>query len=111
MKKVLFASVLLLNSNTVFAAFNGPQAQGINTVSAALEARDDSYVELTGNIVKSLGNDMYLFKDQTGEIQIEIDSDVWMGQDITPEDKVIIRGEVDLDWTTREIDVDAIRKL
>lgn len=111
MKKVLFASALILISNTAFAAFNGPQAQGINTVSAALEAKDDSYVELTGSIVESLGNEIYLFKDQTGEIQIEIDHEDWMGQDVAPADTVVIRGEVDSEWTTSQIDVDAIKKL
>ncbi|MFM2587646.1 NirD/YgiW/YdeI family stress tolerance protein [Vibrio sp. TBV020] len=104
MERVLFASTLLLISNTVFDAFNG-------LVSTALEAREESYAELTGNIVKSLGNETYLFKDQTDEIQIEIDREGWMGQDITRKDKDVIRGEIDPEWTTNQIDVDIIKKL
>ncbi|MDW1631349.1 NirD/YgiW/YdeI family stress tolerance protein, partial [Vibrio sp. Y176] len=41
----------------------------------------------------------------------EIDNEEWMGLDVTPNDKVAIRGEIDSEWTTMQIDVDTIQKL
>ena len=111
MKKILALSALLLASGSAFAAFNGPEVASINSVSDVLNAKDDSFVMLTGNITKSLGNELYLFKDKTGEIQIEIDEDNWMGVDVTPEDTVVIRGEVDSEWSAPQIDVDTIKIL
>ncbi|CEO41292.1 TIGR00156 family protein [Photobacterium kishitanii] len=132
MKKLLAASVIMLSSMSVMAAtqstqggFNGPteaaplvQAQGgfngpsaipvLNTVKAASHADDNAAVELTGHIVSSIGKEDYMFKDATGEIKIEIDHKDWHGITVTPTTKVIIRGEVDKDWTVRTIDVDTV---
>ncbi|EGU43381.1 hypothetical protein VII00023_16155 [Vibrio ichthyoenteri ATCC 700023] len=109
MKKIIALSALLFASSSAFAAFNGPEVASINSVSDALKANDDSFVILTGNITKSLGNELYLFSDKSGQIEIEIDDDNWMGVDVTPTDTVIIRGEVDSEWTTPQIDVDTIK--
>lgn len=132
MKKLLVASVLMFSSMSVMAApqltqggFNGPdeaapltQAQGgfngpsaipvLNTVKAASHADDNAAVELTGYIMSSIGNEDYMFKDATGEIKIEIDKDDWRGITVTPTTKIIIRGEVDKDWTVRTIDVETV---
>jgi len=111
MKKLIITTALALISGPALAAFNGPETAAINTVKEAQKASDDSYVLLTGSIVQSLGNETYLFKDNTGQIQVEIDNEDWMGQDVSPQDRVAIRGEVDSDWTTTQIDVDTIQKL
>ncbi|AUW06429.1 YgiW/YdeI family stress tolerance OB fold protein [Vibrio campbellii] len=111
MKKLILASMLALLSGSALAAFTGPETAAINTVKAAQNAADDSFVLLTGNIVQALGDETYLFKDETGEIQVEIDNEDWMGQDVSPKDRVAIRGEVDSEWTTTQIDVDTIQKL
>ncbi|WP_282066275.1 YgiW/YdeI family stress tolerance OB fold protein [Vibrio rotiferianus] len=111
MKKLIITTTLALISGSALAAFNGPETAAINTVKEAQKASDDSYVLLTGSIVQSLGNETYLFKDNTGQIQVEIDNEDWMGQDVSPQDRVAIRGEVDSDWTTTQIDVDTIQKL
>ncbi len=80
----------------------------LNTVKAASHADDNAAVELTGHIVSSIGKEDYMFKDATGEIKIEIDHKDWHGITVTPTTKVIIRGEVDKDWTVRTIDVDTV---
>ncbi|MEH0801274.1 YgiW/YdeI family stress tolerance OB fold protein [Vibrio alginolyticus] len=110
MKRVLLTSMLALLSSSAFAAFNGPEVSAINTVKEARNATDDSAVVLTGHIVQSFGNETYLFKDNTGEIEVDIDNEDWMGQEVTPKDTVMIRGEVDSDWTTTQIDVETIQK-
>ncbi|PMO39000.1 hypothetical protein BCT11_15685 [Vibrio sp. 10N.222.52.B12] len=111
MKKLILATTLALLSGSALSAFTGPTTSAINTVKEAQNAADDSFVLLTGNIVQALGDETYLFKDETGEIQVEIDNEDWMGQDVSPQDKVAIRGEVDSEWTTMQIDVDTIQKI
>ncbi len=111
MKKMILAFMFALLSSSAFAAFNGPEVSVINTVKDAQNATEDSAVMLTGHIIQSLGNETYLFKDSTGEIEVEIDNEEWMGLDVTPNDKVAIRGEIDSEWTTMQIDVDTIQKL
>ena len=89
--------------------FTGP-GPAVVTVQQAKEMRDDSPVTLRGNIVQSLGDDNYLFRDSTGTITVDIDHKKWNGQQIGPEDTVEIQGEVDKDWTSIEVDVERIIK-
>ena len=106
--------------------FNGPNSQtqmmqqnggfqGLSidksTVAEALKMGDDQRVALQGHIVQSLGGKHYLFKDDTGTINIEIDYKRWRGLVITPSDLVEIQGEVEKDWNSIEIDVKRIMKL
>ena len=132
MKKLLAASVLVFSSMSVMAApqptqggfsgpheaapmtqdqggFNGPSATPIlNTIKEASHADDNAAVELTGYIISSVGKEDYMFKDETGEIKVEIDNKDWRGITVTPTTKITIRGEVDKDWTVRTIDVDSV---
>ncbi|MDL2314314.1 YgiW/YdeI family stress tolerance OB fold protein [Desulfovibrio sp. OttesenSCG-928-C14] len=89
--------------------FSGP-SRNMTTVEQAKTMRDDTKVVLRGNIVEHIAKDKYLFKDGTGSIIIEIDDDDWNGVSVTPKDVVEIRGEVDKDWNSVEIDVDRVIK-
>ena len=79
------------------------------TVINAKRMGDNSYVRLKGKIVSKVGKEKYLFKDNTGSIQIEIDDDDWKGVQAGPKDTVIIEGEIDKDWNEISIDVDTIQ--
>ena len=83
----------------------------VTTVKQALGMRDDAFVTLRGNIVQQVGKDNYLFQDSTGSIQLDIDSDKWRGQSVSPADLVEIQGEVDKDWNSMEIDVERVSKV
>ncbi|MDR1872528.1 MAG: YgiW/YdeI family stress tolerance OB fold protein [Deltaproteobacteria bacterium] len=87
--------------------FTGP-GLSLTTVAEALKLPDDSYAHLKGNIIRHLGKDKYLFSDATGEINVDIDADKWHGQNVTPETTVEIKGEIDKDWNSVEVDVDQI---
>jgi uncharacterized protein (TIGR00156 family) len=87
--------------------FSGPGV-ALSTVQQAVSLRDDAYVLLRGHIIRHLGKDRYLFRDATGEINVDIDPDKWEGRTVTPEDTVEIRGEVDKDWNSVEVDVDRL---
>ncbi len=123
MKKLINASVfaaVLMASSAVLAGFNGAtasgkggfQGPGVETISVveALKLSDDTPVVLNGKIEKSLGDEKYLFNDGTATVIIEIDDDDWGGLNVTPEDVVVISGEVDKGMLKGvEIDVDTIQ--
>lgn len=87
--------------------FSGPGV-AVSTVEQAKSMRDDAHIVLRGVIAQHLGKDKYLFKDQTGTVTVEIDHDKWGGQTVTPDTTVELRGEVDKDWNSVEIDVDSV---
>lgn len=92
------------------AGFTGPSGEATTTVEQAKKMPDDSNVVLRGNIEKALGGEKYVFKDATGSIVVEIDDDDWGGLDVSPNDTVEIRGEVDTHMMKpTDIDVDSIK--
>lgn len=115
MKKIFLcivcASVFNVSANAGFiqtGELNGMVK--ITTVQEASKMRDDSPVVLQGNIINSLGDEKYTFKDETGEIIVEIDNEDWNGVNVTPENVVQIYGEVDKNIFKRtKIDVNSIK--
>ena len=82
------------------------------TVKQALTLKDDSRVQLTGHIVKALGDEKYQFRDNKGTMTVDIDDELWQGKALSATTVVTLLGEVDLDDkpTKRvEIDVEAIK--
>ncbi|EGQ7854411.1 MULTISPECIES: NirD/YgiW/YdeI family stress tolerance protein [Vibrio] len=121
--KLLITTIALVASSSVFAqgfnsnstqnqsGFSGP-TQGISTVKQVLDAgmfSDDMPVTLTGRIKASLGGEMYLFSDATGEVTVEIDHDKWFGQSATPTTNVQLIGEIDKNMSGVKVDVDVIK--
>ena len=98
---------LFLIGTTLRADFiDSSKKETIITTAEAKNAADDSWVTLKGQIVKKLGGDDFLFKDETGEIKIDVSKNAWKNQDITPDMTIIISGKVDQDdYDTVEIDV------
>lgn len=95
---------------TTQGGFAGPSVEGnVSTVEQVQNMRDDTRIALRGNVIEHLGGDNYLFKDATGTITVDIDHDKWAGQIVKPENLVEIRGKVDRDWNSIEIDVKSIR--
>ncbi|MGN7438605.1 MAG: YgiW/YdeI family stress tolerance OB fold protein [Alcanivorax sp.] len=105
----LTASVTIASAPEASAQYKGPTANSITTVSEVLaNGKDDQYVRLIGTITKQVSEEKYTFADETGEIRVEIDNEVFK----TPVDentKVEIRGEIENDFMeTPEIDVESI---
>ena len=107
MKKLLLATVLLL-SFTANAAFVGDGATPMNVtpVKSAVELPDDSKVIIEGYIVKKLRDELYLFKDSSGEVEIEIDDEDFRNIKVTSDDKIRIKAEVDKDFTSTSLEAD-----
>lgn len=98
------------DGSSVSGGFSGP-GPDLVTVEQAKKMSDDARVTLRGNIVQRLGDDEYVFRDKSGEIQVDIDRKRWQGQEVTPSDLVEIQGKVDRDWNGIEIDVKRLTKL
>lgn len=99
-------------SSGAMAAYTGPVVQNKVSVTQLKNLADDSLVTLQGNLTKHLGGEYYLFRDESGEIEVEVDNKVWRGITVGPEDLLNIRGEVDKSWNRpTKIDVGFIEKI
>lgn len=121
MKNMLAKTTLAVSlafSTAAFAGFNmgggfeGPVAnQAKVTAAEAAKLSDDTNVVLTGKIEQKLGDEKYMFRDNSGTIIVEIDNEDWKGVTVTPQDTVEIYGEVDTDmFEPSKVDVDTIIK-
>ena len=123
MKKISIAAILCVVCGVANAGFvdgaktdntrggfvGGPQT--VSTVAQASDMRDDTPVVVVGKIVRSVGDEKYLFEDGTGSIVVEIDDDDWRGQTVTPNDKVKLSGEIDRGLLKTEIEIDYVELL
>jgi uncharacterized protein (TIGR00156 family) len=89
--------------------FKGPDNVALSTVAQVTELSEDAQVKLVGYIVKSLGDETFEFRDDTGTLVIEIDDDDWHGVEAGPSDRVEITGEVEREWRETGVEVDRIR--
>ena len=108
----------LVVASTACAQFTGPGAQQppsatvLRTVAEVLaKPVDEQPVHLTGTLVRQTGRETFMFRDATGEIQVEIDrEDFPPGQPVAPDTVVVIEGEVDTRFMRKpEIDVETLR--
>jgi uncharacterized protein (TIGR00156 family) len=77
--------------------FIGPSRT--STAAQALNFEHRSPVILTGNLVQSIGADLYIFRDSSGEINVRIGPLEWQntGFNISSSDSIEISGEVHKD--------------
>ncbi len=61
-----------------------------------------------GCLLGQVGNELYEFRDNSGSIYVDIGDKYWVGQSVSPNDKVRIEGEIDKDWNSVEVDVNKI---
>jgi uncharacterized protein (TIGR00156 family) len=89
--------------------YTGPENLRLTTVAEALELRDEEDVKLQGFIVRSLGDEEYEFRDDTGAVTVEIDDDAWEGLEVAPDVKVELAGEIEQEREGTELEVESIR--
>ena len=83
-------------SGGYYGPISGAKAE---TVAAAKALADDAPVALAGKKHK------FVFRDQTGDIIIDIDKKAFRGRDLTPTDTVRISGKVDKDFG-KDVEID-----
>ena len=111
MLKVLSVVFLAALVTPAAAQFVGPgpgPTVTVTTVAEVANARLDSDVTVVGHIVGSLGNGYYTFRDDTGEIRVEIDRDVWRRREVTGDMRLQLTGEVERDRRGRYLDIDEL---
>lgn len=92
----LVFSLVLIAACPAAAQFVGPAVTGDEmTIERARSAGVDSYVTVTGSIASHLREEYYIFHDDTGEIRVEIEDELWAGRQVSPDDTVRLRAEVD----------------
>lgn len=75
----------------------------IITVKKLKTMKDDSYALIEGFIVKQISNEKFLFKDETGEIVLDIDDNLmYQLKDIDKNTLVEIYGELDKNIFSRD---------
>ena len=70
---------------------------------------DDTNVVLEGQIVGRAPNgkrDEYIFRDNSGTVQVEIDRRKWRGRTVTPKNTVRLWGEVDYKRSANRVEID-----
>ena len=108
-KKIVMILLALVFSSSVYAGFVGTGAiSGLGTVASIKSMQDDEKIILEGYIVKEIRSEHYIFKDASGEIEVEIDNEDFKGVKVTPETKIRLVGEVDIDRTSTTVDVDSV---
>jgi uncharacterized protein (TIGR00156 family) len=70
--------------------------------------QDDTIVYLQGTLTKSLGDEMYVFSDASGNIYVEIDSALMQGQTFVPDMAVIITATVDKEGNITSLEAQEI---
>ncbi|WLI78057.1 YdeI family stress tolerance OB fold protein [Kosakonia sp. H02] len=65
------------------------------TVKQAKELHDGASISLRGNLVEKQGEDVYLFRDKTDQIQAYIPIAVFDGKSLSPDELVGISGSLD----------------
>ncbi len=97
MKRFVTLSLIcvVLSTNTS-AQFTGSRLAGkASAVEQARNARLDTHVTLTRNIIAHLGEDYYTFRDATGDIRVEIEGRVWRSREVGADTAVRLLAEVD----------------
>ena len=114
MYKISFAVALTAIGLCYAAVANSQNTQPVqpkptpSTVSQAQQLPDNSPVVLQGTIVAADNTGTYILTDSTGSVNLEIDTDDLSHIDPSPNDIVIIQGEVDKNGNLTEIDVEDI---
>ena len=94
--RLLAVVALLSSAGPASAQFTGPSVAGKEaTATEARRAPPGSYVRLEGAIVAHLRDDYYRFRDDSGEIRVEIGAEVWGDREVGPADTVRLLGELD----------------
>lgn len=70
------------------------------------EGKDDELVKLSGEVIKKLKCSTYLFRDETGEIRINIDDEILPAKGVIFDTPITIKGEV-IRKPGRQLKVDA----
>lgn len=119
MKKTLLLAALLATAaahadfvpDSAAAPTSAAAVQAVSKVTSLRQLPDDSHAVLEGHITGKVRHEHYTFRDSSGQIEVEIDDDVWRGVDVSPKDKVRLSVKVDQEHQRTEVDVKSVEKI
>lgn len=131
MKKILLATaVAALFSMTAFAeespglkadkapppahkmdeGYRGMEDARTMNVQQAKTMHDGASVSLRGNLLRKVGEDVYEFRDKSGQIQVYIPMAIFDGRQVSPDELVGISGSLDTKQKPARIKVTQFQK-
>jgi len=96
--------------NTMYMGNNTNVQPAVWTVTEVMSLPDNTPVVMRGYITKNMGNDIFVFEDDSGTIMLEIDEEDWNGNTVRVDDIVTVYGNVDKGTNYTEIDVSSVVK-
>ena len=93
----------MMNNN-----MNNNAQPAVWTVTEVMSLPDETPVVMRGRITKNMGNNIFVFEDNSGTIMMEIEEDDWNGNTVRVDDIVTVYGNVDKGQNYTEIDVESI---
>jgi len=88
------------------------EGEDISTVVEAKDMLDESKVTLEGYVVEKVEKNIYVFRDDTGQVDATIDFHVRYGRKLEPDERVRIDAEIARDEADQVIiDVKKLKKL
>ncbi|MBX3584840.1 MAG: NirD/YgiW/YdeI family stress tolerance protein [Rhizobiaceae bacterium] len=105
--KILLAAAVAVamipgQAGAQFAGSNLPGPK--HTVVQLRDARVGDRVTVTGFIKNEIRRAQYLFQDETGEIRVRIEKEIWRGRKVTTKTRIKLGGRVQSDVRGRFID-------
>ena len=83
----------------------------ISQVSDVNNMPEDTTVYIQGYLIQNMGNEMYMFQDDSGTIAIEIDDDLLASNAVAPNALVWIVAEVNKDGQVTSLEAEEIQFL
>ncbi|QKJ85155.1 NirD/YgiW/YdeI family stress tolerance protein [Paramixta manurensis] len=85
--------------------------QNAMTVAKLPGLSTGTWVSLKGNIIRQTNSDDYQLRDTTGTVLLQIDDQVWQGQEVKPDDLVTLNGTLIKHGNSRMVQVKQLRRL
>ena len=88
----------------------GMQDAHTNNVARIKKTQSLNWVTVEGYLIKKTGEDSYIFRDQTGTMDVHIKQSAWNGQEITPADIVSLSGRTEKKGNDIVLNAEQLRK-
>lgn len=82
----------------------------ITTINQIGNFAEGETVTLQGNLTQDLGNNMYIFTDDTGNINAIIEAGDWNGTTFNPDTLILVTGQIDKNGDITQLDVTEIQE-
>jgi uncharacterized protein (TIGR00156 family) len=113
MNNKIFCTLALIGGlffcgNTNAADATKQVSKPVTHVADASNMAEDTIIYVQGNLTQNLGDEMYIFTDDSGNITVEIDDDLMQGKTFTPNMAVIITASIDKEGNVTSLDAEEI---